>query len=639
MNSTVEMGSGAGESLERATSVWRARSRSVAALLAATAVLSCGTRAADAPAIPPEGLVGTEVPADPEPELSPVAAPEDLFAVARLNALPATVDTLMTWMGLPVDWREQLTNNAPGILEALNEAAAIEFAATLDPEALQSPRVFFAISLPLESREAGLELAQQRGWQVEHVGPGRDRVDAGQDCMIAASVGSAKARWVCANGRAALDALEPYLTRGLPNEPVSTHALFASVSIEPFRKRYADKTAVIRSIGIPFLLRELGLDNPTFDAALADAAHGLGDELVALVKSDLKSFSITGEMDAAAERLLLTAELELQAATSWTGRALQDAGRRKGSAPDLFWRIPPGLEASYSVKGNPGLTHGLSSTLSSLLEGWLVHAGASPEAARQLREKSLALNEISGPIVFASKAAETERSWAAQLGGQYWLMVLEGDEQDALGAWLERLAKVAGDEQLKKSLKGNELLPHGLPAISQQPVQVGPLKGKLTQLRFSSEQSAWLGKVLEADVQPEASLTLGVLLAREGSRSWFASGVEPNRLAAALLTLRDASASPVSGLDLLQRPANSGGFTRLRAFADKALSALRKEQGRNQHLSSQQVLASLPHKGETPIPFLAAADSHQPKGSLYIHLSKDTLRDFAAAVLAVSAAK
>ncbi len=51
----------------------------------------------------------------PAPDLSPVAAPADLFVVGRLKNPAGMVDTVASWARLPVDWRGMLSKQEPGI--------------------------------------------------------------------------------------------------------------------------------------------------------------------------------------------------------------------------------------------------------------------------------------------------------------------------------------------------------------------------------------------------------------------------------------------------------------------------------------------------------------------------------------------
>jgi hypothetical protein len=87
-----------------------------------------GLFACSSPATPPVATVSAQAadkPDSPEAEvsvdLSPVAAPEYLVALATLRTPARSLDTLMSWTGLGIDWR--------GLM---NAGATAPFAPVLD---------------------------------------------------------------------------------------------------------------------------------------------------------------------------------------------------------------------------------------------------------------------------------------------------------------------------------------------------------------------------------------------------------------------------------------------------------------------------------------------------------------------------
>src|SRR5262245_59851069 len=62
-------------------------------------------------------------------DLSPVAMPEGVFALARVASPARLVDTGVGWSTLPLDWRAELANESPGIDKLLDFAAPLDFAA------------------------------------------------------------------------------------------------------------------------------------------------------------------------------------------------------------------------------------------------------------------------------------------------------------------------------------------------------------------------------------------------------------------------------------------------------------------------------------------------------------------------------
>ena len=74
--------------------------------------LSCGP-AHKAPDAPPAKAVQST--SEPQPDLSPVSAPDSLIAVGRVQKPRMLVETVLGWGGLPVNLREMLPADLRGL--------------------------------------------------------------------------------------------------------------------------------------------------------------------------------------------------------------------------------------------------------------------------------------------------------------------------------------------------------------------------------------------------------------------------------------------------------------------------------------------------------------------------------------------
>ena len=85
------------------------------------------------PVVPPASAPQAQVvEAEAAPDLSPIAAPEDLVLVGRLSRPRLLVETVAGWAGLPVRLRDLLPQELRGVDSVLAWDAPIEVAAVLD---------------------------------------------------------------------------------------------------------------------------------------------------------------------------------------------------------------------------------------------------------------------------------------------------------------------------------------------------------------------------------------------------------------------------------------------------------------------------------------------------------------------------
>src|SRR3954470_5935353 len=174
---------------------------------------------ANSPAAAPNAATPAGTEAEDLPELTPAPAPENLVAIATLRTPARTLDTAMSWTGLGIDFRTLVQSSGPGaaILPILDLEAPLDVIATIDPKIKNKPRVLFAASIGLTSRQAALDAFQGLEFPVEFVEPGVHlvRPSAKLVCFVAPALGKASARLVCGEDRESIELLSPYLTRGI----------------------------------------------------------------------------------------------------------------------------------------------------------------------------------------------------------------------------------------------------------------------------------------------------------------------------------------------------------------------------------------------------------------------------------------
>jgi hypothetical protein len=231
-----------------------------------------------------------------------VARPKDWLAVGRVKGYTAWrsaggVPPALQWV------QDELAKENP-ILADIDVSQAIEFALVFDwtwrpppkPQVEQEPsaepgtsaepepnaatkseddpfdHLLAAVSIPLSSFDEARYVAL--GFTK-----GRDGTLSDSECVVSTARGPAKARLVCAEQVAVAQRLTPYLTRGLPIEPLSPAPMYAELSVEPLRSWWLGARTELRQ-----KLEPLKLLGPT--AAVGyEIVHALFDETDAWIQS------------------------------------------------------------------------------------------------------------------------------------------------------------------------------------------------------------------------------------------------------------------------------------------------------------------------------------------------------------------
>jgi hypothetical protein len=569
-------------------------------------------------------------------ELSPVAAPENLVMLATLRTPARSVDTLMGWTGMGIDWRALLqAGPAAQFLPVIDLDAPIDAAAALDPKSKNKPRFFYAASIGLTSRQGALDAFRAIDAPVDQVEPGVYSVRPNPEtlCFIAPALGKAKVRLVCSENRESLDLLAPYLTRGNPSDSTGDAALHMELRAEPAWRLYGDKAQFLK-LGIPMFLGEVSIGNAEFDAALRETAT-LGVEEFTTLLADLKDVRLDARLNENPAELAVMLGVDLHSSQSWTASAFASAEGRASVAPDSFWKLPvDAREASYASPSDPESFQKALELIERVAQTGLNQLGASPAAQKDWPQALHEALAVAGPTVSARgevparlvSAHPDERERLRKDAG--YVIVGVEDPGNRYGALLERTLKLYEDGALRKGLNQRYGLETSkLPKVTSKK---GPSKlpeSHLYSVELPAEVFAKLSgekKKGEDQKPPSGTVPVALLTCREGQRTWMAASTYPALNEELLVKVLAASGPEATlarreGLESLhQTKANMAGFW--------TLSGL--EQGwRRAEL--RKLLSSL---GPSDVPIIGRANGHAagPNGELELHVPAQVFKDVSA---------
>ena len=129
------------------------------------ALFGCGSPAAPASPVPLVATPAVQLVAKEEaPDLSPVAAPAELFAVARFKKPQTAIETVAAWANFPYKLHDVLPSEMKGLESVIAWDAPLEAAMALDPQGEgKVPEPLAVVSLGLTSLEGALDFARSKG--------------------------------------------------------------------------------------------------------------------------------------------------------------------------------------------------------------------------------------------------------------------------------------------------------------------------------------------------------------------------------------------------------------------------------------------------------------------------------------------
>jgi hypothetical protein len=560
----------------------------VGALIALASSAGCSnSKPADSPSGASAASAASEESED-LPELTPVAAPENIVGVASLRTPAHTLDTAMAWTGLGVDFRLLLTSGAgAAILPVLDLEAPLDVVATLDPKVKNRPHLLVAASVGLTSRQAALEAFEGLQYPVEFVEPGIHSVRPNEKtvCFVAPALGKAKARLVCGHDRESVEVLAPYLTRGNPSEGVGDADLHVELRAEAPWRLFGDKAQLLE-LSVPVLLGEVSIGNPEFDAALRDGATALVDEII-LSLGELRDLRLDAWLRSdsnAPEKNELEVDLNVafNAARSWVARSLAGGESRASIAPDSFWKLPAdSTQAAYYSVSDPSVFESPVLLLERLFESGLGHLGASAPLRRSWPAAFKQAMEVKGPVVSSRGSIPKEALPAAldaseelRKGFGYTIFGVD-DPENRFGAWLEQTLKLYEDAALRKSLAAKYGLdPTKLPKARTKKGPSRLAEAKTIEIALPAGLFAEALAEKGIDATQLSPIPISIVSCRDGKYTWIGvssyGAVLEQKLASVLTaTGPEGSLATRAGLDRLkQEPANAAGFQTLAGVAN-----------------------------------------------------------------------
>ncbi|HEX6765567.1 MAG TPA: hypothetical protein VF103_08825, partial [Polyangiaceae bacterium] len=356
---------------------------------------------------------------EPPPEkadLSPVAAPPELFVVGRLKRAGPIADTLGKWAGLPMDIRKALDHELHGFEAAVAWDAPIELAVALPANGKR--RVRTVVSVGLSSLGVMMNAVRERGLSPERLFPEVFAFAApnGIHCAVGPALGNASARLVCGERSTEVEALFPYMTRGLPNENLGNRDLEVELRAEPIKRRFSSEISGARLFA-GFLLRQLEVDSPRLDRALGDATYAVADELVLEVE-DTDSIKLGGNLDDANRNVSLELAWKFRSQRSWLASSSAELARRQAPPPPSLARLPADASsAGYAVDLTTSKSPAIKSAVLEVLDAYLEREKIGKQARERVQHlASVFWSSTQVSYVFAkgnlpadTKASETAK--------------------------------------------------------------------------------------------------------------------------------------------------------------------------------------------------------------------------------------
>jgi hypothetical protein len=650
---------------------------------AAAATLFGAACGATAPPAPPVVVAQAQpvAPAAPVgPDLSSVPEPRALTLLARLHNPIATAAAVGRSIGYPFDLGALLRSLSDKQSDVLKLDAAVDFAVALDPSSTdEEPKFFGAVSVPVRSlEEARAVLARETMTQIrpgvyrETLRSGSDPDDEGFLCDLAASVGDAPARLVCGQAEADLDALGPWLARGMPMASFGRGDLHVQLRARPLQERYgsllknqADLAAIAASA---WLSTEAGVQDPRLLSAPGSVlAEGVG------FVQDMDALTIDGVLDASGGTMTLEGTLRMRSSRSWLTRLLTDRNDRAGAPPPIFWQAPRESDsASFGRGQDPKLFEGIRRTLELAMSTALTKAKV-PAADRKPIEEWVASMPLAdaaavaarGPVRSSYKpkppaqrkpADAIEQARAFVNGYLGWYLVGVDTPAAPHAAWLRKTADAcaAAVRQLKAHKGPGKLDKDDLRWVPTMKVVSAPagFPKEAVALELSVDvdsRAIWevtghLSGGVDVPPHPEGpaakgKITLHMVVVPDGpGRSWMGYSADAEtlrkRMAAALSGApREGTIAAMPGLEPLRTPASTwAGFVIYGSMLDGYFDLLRG--GHEPAIALvEQAMKSAPNRFNTPLLVIGSGTAGAaPSTTVRVRMQKGTLDDIGALV-------
>ncbi len=624
-------------------------------------LLSLGLACSSSP--PPEPAVAAEAPkaqtqAVEQFESGPVesvAAPKELFGVARINHPALVADLVSQWMNVPLPIKAVLQKELPELHELVRYDAPVDFAMALDPEAFSEPKFVAALSVPVADYQTALDKLRSGGHALERLSRTMQLVmlNGNQPCVVARANGPTTARFICSDSRKDLDVLAPYMATTMPSENFGDDQVFVELRAEPVRERFGKKAGWLK-VGVPVFLRELATGNARLDGAVADATRAVVNELLALI-SDVDRLILRSKATAARDALDVHLGLVMAGQKSWSAQTLALRAAESAAPPALFWQLPDDVyRATYTAGTNhPERLDPLVEGLAELLEGALEHYDLRSKAMLDVANKLRKVGEVRGSWITAEGPlganATREQTLASAVGFGGYSIVAGADEEGAVADLYVALAEAFNDASWRNTAQKHPDLEDlaELPRLKKRaaPASMGlPAGSILYQLDLPGELSQALlsnakRPAAEQKAAKAAPIRLSFIVAKKDGTSWIGAGADEellaNKLSVAIANKAPNLSANVALAGLRTQSAISAGFLTLSGVVDRF--AQYAGGAEDPAAKRQQFLLAMPNGGKTPILVSMTGSTRGPELWLSMHLPRAAMEDAAAGAVAVAA--
>jgi hypothetical protein len=651
-------------------------------------ILACGPTPVPQPPPAPAPSASAPIPvAAPAVDLSPVEQPAGIAGVVRLKSAKATLGTIEKVLRLPMPLEQILEKELrdPDIIKILKLDATVDGVVQLDPAAKDmSPDVLAAFSIPLRDFQEARRIAETRGKVTDRRGgmfTFHPKGMHGGSCLVAQSTGDAPARLLCGQHERDLDALVPWMTRGLPGVSLGASDLHAEVRLVPVKEKFHgifENKSMIGSIVTMAITRFAPIQDPVFSEAIGDTAA----EGVAFV-GDLELLTLDGVIDPAGNGATLTAKAKYAKMDSWLAKSINQKNDKMAPAPGIFWSAPKSADAvTYSLGGDPKLIEPLKKRLATLLSSVTKAklGDADRKAIEDLVNSMPAADAMTASAAghIAPPAARPEPAKAggksSPLGGDDGRAEKSPQEKvDAAVGW--RLTGVETDSKPWAKWFGDLAALYNRAGIQKALKEIDPNAPKMVKVKKGAATGYPAGtsiveitvdaggmfapsfapppmvmeapptkggkapKIAKAAPMPKAKpmpITLRIAVVPDGARTWIGVSANPDALKGPIKAAlngapKEGQVGSRTDLEVFKTtPLIGGGFVAPRGLLD---SAPKTE-------AVQAVLRGLPNKGETPMLMLFSGTAGPaPTSTFEIRLQKGTIDDLAAVAMLANLAK
>ncbi|MFO0587110.1 MAG: hypothetical protein U0441_06220 [Polyangiaceae bacterium] len=660
------------------------KSRFGAVSLAILGLCGCGPAPAPQPPPTPTASVKPVETAAPTasvaagPDLSPVAEPSDVVAIARWKSPIATASNLASCAGVapvivevnarmavnmvlqevlrrPVDVRKVAS------LVALD--APVDVVASLDPGAKVRPPMV-AVAMGLTSLDSAKVAITPEGQEPAEITPGLwgQKGKRGIACGVAASAGATPARLVCAESEKSLEALAPYLARTAPSVDLGTSDMRFEGRFDVLKKRYPTLGPNYLKALSGALVTEYGSSgDKRFDGLAFEAASAVQDDVTKLW-GDLHRVTIDAKTETRGACLRATANVDLASTSSFIAGTLTDRMARSGPPPAIYWRQPADSQGAFYGRGvDSSRFTGVLGKARDLLSAAMATENFASAADRTKIAQLLDLpfgkdthvvvshGPTNVPMPADTTKANAVKASEAMLQRMVGWTLIGADEGPAamkkqLKAWVDAYKSASVQASLKKELGPTD-------AKSLPVVKTG---GAPASLGAGAEQVEISIPNLEAPFEDDSkqgqtrmTAKLYIFVMGDGDNSWLAFGAAKDEVVKRLLAVKQGAddkgqLGARAGLDTLKNGKQMfGGFVSASLPGDKVgnlLSglALASPQFMNaDDLKLAQSLLSLPNKGMTPVVLTenASANGTMTRLDIGMEMQQGTFEDMKALVV------